>query len=60
MTSRCRYFARDEHVREREKIMKKIKKISKSIRKKHYALKIDRIEEDIALNRHFKLFIKLL
>ena len=45
-------------MREHEKIVKKIKKTSESIRKKHCILKTDRIEEDIALDRHFKPLIK--
>ena len=40
-------------VRKREKIAKEIEKTSESIRKKHRALKIGRIEEDMALDRHF-------
>jgi len=57
VTSRCRYFARDEHVtdvRAREKIAREIEKTSESIRKKHRALKTGRIEEDMALDSHFK------
>jgi len=45
-------------VREREKIAREIKKTSESIHKKHRALKTGRIEEDIALDRHFKPIIK--
>ena len=45
-------------VREREKIAREIEKTSKSIRKKHRVLKTGRIEEDIALDRHFKPIIK--
>ena len=45
-------------VREREKIAREIEKTSESIRKKHRALKTDRIEEDMALDRHFKPIIK--
>ena len=45
-------------VREREKIAKEIEKTSESIYKKHRALKNDRIEEDMALDRHFKPIIK--
>ena len=40
-------------VREREKIAREIEKTSESIRKKHRALKTGRIEEDMALDRHF-------
>ena len=47
-------------VREREKIAREIEKMSESIRKKHRALKIGRIEEDVALDSHFKLIIKSL
>jgi len=47
-------------VREHEKIAREIEKTSESIRKKHRALKTGRIEEDIALDRHFKLIIKSL
>ena len=43
---------------EREKVARKIEKSSESIRKKHRALKTGRIEEDIALNRHFKHLIE--
>jgi len=46
-------------VRACEKITWEIEKTSESIRKKHRALKIGRIEEDI-VNRHFKLIIKSL
>ena len=45
---------------EREKIAKEIEKTSESIYKKHRALKIGRIEEDMALDRHFKPIIKTL
>lgn len=46
-------------MREYEKIAKEIEKTNESITsKKHYALKTDRIEEDMALNRHFKPIIK--
>ena len=41
---------------ERKKIVREIEKTSESIRKKHRALKTGRIEEDIALDRHFKLY----
>jgi len=40
---------------EREKIAREIEK---TIRKKHRALKTDRIEENIPLDRHFKSIIK--
>ncbi|KYN11003.1 hypothetical protein ALC57_16855, partial [Trachymyrmex cornetzi] len=42
----------------REKIVREIEKTSESIRKKHRALKTGRIEEGIALDRHFKPFIE--
>ncbi|KYN21165.1 hypothetical protein ALC57_06466 [Trachymyrmex cornetzi] len=45
-------------VREREKIVREIEKTSESIRKKHRTLKTGRIEESIALNRHFKPLIE--
>ena len=45
-------------VHERKKIAREIEKTSESIRKKHRTLKTDRIEENIALNRHFKPFIE--
>ncbi|KYN20068.1 hypothetical protein ALC57_07574 [Trachymyrmex cornetzi] len=45
-------------VREREKIVREIEKKSESIRKKHRALKTSRIEEGIALDRHFKSLIE--
>lgn len=44
--------------REREKIVKEIVKTSEAIRKKHRALKTGKIEEDIALKRHFSPIIK--
>jgi len=43
---------------EHEKIAREIEKTSESICKKHRALKTGRIEEDIALDRHFKPIIK--
>ena len=45
-------------VRECEKSAREIEKTSESIRKKHRALKTGRIEEDMALDRHFKPIIK--
>jgi len=45
-------------VREREKI--EGDREDESIRKKHRALKLGRIEEDMALDRHFKPIIKSL
>ena len=47
-------------VREHEKIAREIEKTSESIHKKHSALKTDRIDEDMVLNRHFKSIIKSL
>ena len=44
----------------RKKITREIEKTSESIRKKYCALKTDRIEEDIALDRHFRPIIKTL
>ena len=46
------------NVREHEKIAREIEKTSESIRKKHRALKTGRIEEGIALDRHFKPLIE--
>jgi len=40
-----------------KEIVKEIAKTSDSIRKKYRALKIGKMEEDIALERHFKLII---
>jgi len=45
-------------VRERKKITRAIEKTSESIRKKHRSLKTDRIEEGIALDRHFTPLIE--
>ena len=45
-------------VRKHEKIAREIEKTSQSIRKKHHTLKTDKIEEDIALDRHFKPLIE--
>ncbi|KYN30399.1 hypothetical protein ALC56_15329 [Trachymyrmex septentrionalis] len=45
-------------VRERKKITRAIEKTSESIRKKHRSLKTDRIEEGIALDRHFTHLIE--
>ena len=38
----------------REAIVKEIAKISESIRQKYHALKTDKMEEDVELERHFK------
>jgi len=48
---------RSENIREREKIAREIVKTSESIRKKHRALKTGKIEEDIALKKHFRPLI---
>ena len=45
---------------DREKIVKEIAKASDSIHKKYRALKTGKMEEDIALKRHFKPIIDLL
>ncbi|XP_072757503.1 uncharacterized protein [Anoplolepis gracilipes] len=45
---------------EREKIVREIAKTSESIRKKYHALKTGKIEEDVALERHFKPITELL
>ncbi|XP_071579217.1 uncharacterized protein [Temnothorax nylanderi] len=47
-----------EEIRERERIANQIAKTSNSIRKKYHALKIGKMEEDIALERHFKHIIE--
>ena len=44
-------------VHKRKQIVREIEK-SESIRKKHRALKTGKIEENIALDRHFKPLIK--
>jgi len=41
-----------------KKLQGRSRRSSESIRKKHRALKTDRIEEDIALDRYFKPIIK--
>ena len=48
----------DVRERERAKIAREIEKTSESICKKHRAMKTGRIEENIMLDRHFKLVIK--
>jgi len=45
----------DEEIKDRERIAKQIAKTSDSIHKKYHALKAGKMEEDIALERHFKL-----
>ncbi|XP_071643638.1 uncharacterized protein [Temnothorax longispinosus] len=47
-----------EEIRERERIANQIVKTSNSIRKKYHALKTGKVEEDIALERHFKPIIE--
>ncbi|XP_071576438.1 uncharacterized protein [Temnothorax nylanderi] len=47
-----------EEIRERERIANQIAKTSDSIRKKYHALKTAKMEEDIALEKHFKLIIE--
>ena len=56
--SHCRYFVGDKVADVREKIAKAIEKTNESIRKKYCALKIGRIDEGIALNRHFNRYFK--
>ncbi|KYN11487.1 hypothetical protein ALC57_16358 [Trachymyrmex cornetzi] len=46
------------NVHERDKIAREIEKTNESIHKKHRALKTGRIEEGIALDRHFKPLIE--
>lgn len=45
-------------ITERERIAKQIAKTSESIRKKYRALKTGKMEEDVALERHFKPVIE--
>ncbi|XP_077258541.1 uncharacterized protein LOC143895361 [Temnothorax americanus] len=47
-----------EEIRERERIANQIAKTSDLIRKKYHALKTSKMEEDIALERHFKPIIE--
>jgi len=44
----------NNNIREREKIAKEIEKTSKSIRKKHRALKTNKIEDDITVKTRLK------
>jgi len=46
-------MADNKDIREREKIVKEIKKTTESIRKKHRVLKTGKIEEDIAIRESF-------
>jgi len=48
----------DEEIKDRERIAKQIAKTSDSIRKKYRALKAGKMEEDIALERHFKPIVE--
>jgi hypothetical protein len=48
----------NKEINDREKIAKQIAKTSESIRKKYRALKTGKMEEDIALERHFKPVIE--
>lgn len=45
-------------IRERERIAKEIAKTSEAIRKKSRALKTGKMEEDVALERHFRPIIE--
>ncbi|XP_071629451.1 uncharacterized protein [Temnothorax longispinosus] len=47
-----------EEIKERERIANQIAKTSNSIRKKYHALKTGKMEENIALERHFKPIIE--
>jgi len=51
-------MADNKDIREREKVVKEIEKTAESIRKKHRALKTDKIEKDIATKNHFKPIIE--
>jgi len=48
----------NNNIRECEKIAREIEKMSESIRKKHRALKTDKIEDDIAVKTRFKPIIE--
>ena len=48
----------DNNIREREKVAKEIAKTAESIRKKHRALKTEKIDDDIAVKTHFKPIIE--
>jgi len=48
----------NNNIREREKIAKKIEKTSESIHMKHFALKTNKIEDDIAVKICFKPIIE--
>jgi len=49
-----------KELKDRERIAKQIAKTSDLIRKKYCALKTSKIEEDIALEKHFKSIVELL
>jgi len=48
----------DEEIKDHERIAKQIAKTSDSIRKKYRALKAGKVEENIALKRHFKPIVE--
>jgi len=48
----------DEEIKDRERIAKQIAKTSDSIRRKYRTLKAGKMEEDIALERHFKPIVE--
>lgn len=48
----------DSEIRKREKIAKEIARTSEVIRKKYRALKTGKMEEDVALEKHFKPIIE--
>jgi len=50
----------DKEIKNRERITKQIAKTSNLICKKYRALKTSKMEEDIALERHFKPIVKSL
>jgi len=49
---------KNEEIKDRKKIAKQFVKTSDSIHKKYLALKISKIKEDIALERHFKSIVE--
>jgi len=48
----------NKEFKDHERIAKQIAKMSELIRKKYRVLKTDKIEEDIALEKHFKPFVE--
>jgi len=48
----------DEEIKDRKRIAKQTAKTSDSIRKKYHALKTGKMEEDIALKKHFKPIVE--